>query len=201
MQRIKIVSVMAMLIAGFFFLKHLNAHANAPQEHENPQQSYARARSLSSGPQRPQSTDLDAAADAADVVDRAPEIQATRRISIPFGFQTPLPVLADGRDVLASGHGGCTAEEQVTIAITITQSTSGAVATGEKVQTCTGELQLWDAAVSSDTTSSFTNGAAEACGLATTRNGGYVTDTFDWCRDVDLLRLEQRIFLPSILKP
>ena len=55
----------------------------------------------------------------------------------------PLPIQAAGRLVVASRHGGCTADEQVTVAITITQSTSGAIATGETGQTCTGKLQNW----------------------------------------------------------
>jgi hypothetical protein len=130
-----------------------------------------------------------------------PEIRATLRISIPYGFDTPLPVLAEGRDVIASGHGGCTADEQVTVAVTITQSTSGAIATGQTQQTCTGELQTWSVRVTANTTATLATAPGEACGLASTREGGYVTDTYDWCKDVDLLRLDQRVFLPVNISP
>ncbi|MGD8791063.1 MAG: hypothetical protein PVF47_00815 [Anaerolineae bacterium] len=138
--------------------------------------------------------------DTGDITEDAPAINATRRISIPYGFESLLPVLEDGRAVLAGGHGGCTEDQQVTIAITITQSISTAVATGTTEQTCTGELQIWRMRAMADTTSSFADGPAEACGLATTRDAGYVTDTYDWCVDVDLIRLDHQIYLPLTAK-
>jgi hypothetical protein len=201
MKRIQNVFFIAALLAGFFLIMHLGARANEAQEQADPNPSFARTVSFSPDNDLLQAKDLDVESGAAYTVDGATAIRATMRISIPYGFETPLPVLADGRDVIASGHGGCTADEQVTIAVTITQSASGAAATGETVQTCTGELQTWSAMVTVDTTSSFASGAAEACGLATTSSGGYVTDSFDWCRDVELLRLERQIFVPVIWKP
>lgn len=196
MKHLQTIIVIVTLIAGVFIPKPLNAQANAPPISVNFQRTFARVVFI---PLRyhayanPQSLSL-------RTIDEAPLIRATRRISIPFGFETPLPVLSEGRDVVASGHGGCTADEQVTVAITITQSASGAVATGELAQTCSGELQTWYFRVTADTPDSFTNAAAEACGLATTRDGGYVTGTFDWCKDVELVLLEPRLYLPMILK-
>lgn len=128
-------------------------------------------------------------------------IHSTQRISIPYGFDTPLPVIDAGRKVVVSGHGGCTAGEQVTVAITVTQASGGAVATGQKEQVCSGELQTWSGIATAVSSSSFANGPAESCGLATTRDNGYVTDTFAWCKDVDLVALTQEIYLPAVLHP
>jgi hypothetical protein len=74
------------------------------------------------------------------------------------------------------------------------------MATGEKVQDCTGELQTWSALTTAATSDLFVNGAAEACGFATTREGEYVTDTFTWCKDVDLIALNEQTYLPIIAK-
>jgi len=125
----------------------------------------------------------------------------TRRISVPFGFDTPLPVIGAGRKVVVSGHGGCTAGEEVTVAITVTQTSSGAVATGQEQQLCSGELQTWSSVATAVSATVFANGPAESCGLATTRANGYVTDTFEWCKDVDLVALTQEAYLPAVFYP
>lgn len=131
-----------------------------------------------------------------------PALRVSRRISIPYGFDTPLPVLASGREILASGHGGCTAAEQVTVAITVTQSLgSPVIATGELVQTCTGELQLWQQIATTEPGSSLGDGPAEACGVATTRADGLVTDSYQWCKAVDLITVEPRNYLPLLIYP
>ncbi|MGD2048721.1 MAG: hypothetical protein PVH03_04465 [Chloroflexota bacterium] len=180
------------------FIKHANAQGNVGRD-IYPVHSYIS--SLPADPHPVEPLESEADSDPVSVVDRSPSIQATYRISIPYGFDTPLPVLADGREVVASGHGACTAGEQVTVAITVTQTTSGAVATGENQHTCTGQLQNWSSVVTVDTTSSLTAGPAEACGFATARDGMDITDTFEWCKDVDLIELNQRVHLPAIIKP
>ncbi len=129
------------------------------------------------------------------------ELYSTRRISVPFGFDTPLPVIDAGRNVVVSGHGGCTDGEQVTVAITVTQTSSSAVATGQHEQQCNGGLQTWSSVVTAVSTSSFGDGPAETCGLATTRDNGAVTDTFEWCKDVDLVTLTPAAFLPMVFQP
>jgi hypothetical protein len=128
-------------------------------------------------------------------------IQPRLFISIPFGINPTLPVLDTGQEVMVSGHGGCTQDELVTVVLTVTQSTSGAVATGQKELTCTGEPQTWSAPVTAESTTSFATNPAEACGTATTYDGIYQTDTFDWCRDVDLIRMDHSDYLPMIVKP
>ncbi len=115
-----------------------------------------------------------------------PQILATNRISIPFGIEPTLPLDIDGQTVLVRGHGGCTEDELVTVAITLTHSTSYNQARGEQVEICTGDLQHWHLDVSTDSSMPLTAGSAEACGLATTRADGEVTDSYAWCREVNL---------------
>jgi hypothetical protein len=83
----------------------------------------------------------------------------------------------------------------------VTQSATTAQATGETGQTCTGELQTWSLTVMADTVSSFAAGPAQACGLAVTSQGGYETDRFEWCRDIDLVTFDYQIYLPLVLGP
>lgn len=130
----------------------------------------------------------------------SPAIRPTYRISIPYGFQANLPVMNVGQQTIrASGHGGCTAGEHVTVAITVTQAISGAIATGENEHTCTGELQMWTSVITADTPTPFVAGAAQACGFATSYDGIYVSDTFDWCRDVSLFIVSDQIYIPLLM--
>lgn len=115
-----------------------------------------------------------------------PRILATNRISIPFGIEPTLPLDITGQTVQVRGHGGCTEDELVTVAITVTHSTSYNQARGQQVETCTGDLQHWHLDVSTDSSMPLTAGSAEACGLATTRADGEVTDSYAWCRKVNL---------------
>ena len=112
-----------------------------------------------------------------------PAIQNTERISIPFGITDTLPLRDNGQSVVVIGHGSCTAGETVAVAITVTQSATGASATGQTVQNCAGEetLQVWSL-LAMTTGVALQAGQAEVCGVATTSAGGSVTDTFDWCR-------------------
>lgn len=47
--------------------------------------------------------------------------------NVPQDVNSPLPVLESGQEVIVSGHGGCTKDELVTVVLTVTQTTSGAV--------------------------------------------------------------------------
>lgn len=125
-------------------------------------------------------------------------IRATERISIPYGFASTLPLSIDGQNVYAIGHGGCTENEEVTVAVTVTQSATGVVATGQWQGTCTGELQHWIADAAVVAGDAFEAGAAEVCGLATTRSEGEVTDTDEWCPE-DGVTLTWRAYVPAIL--
>jgi hypothetical protein len=128
-----------------------------------------------------------------DTSDSEPALRAPERISIPYGFADHLP-LAAGTIVTASGHGGCTEGEVVTIDVTITQTIGGPAATGQTEQTCTGELQTWDVVATAAPGAGLVDGPATACGLATTRDQyGAETDTYAWCKAVTL---NWQLYLP-----
>jgi hypothetical protein len=127
-------------------------------------------------------------------------IRAPRRISIPFGIAPILPIVNEGRDVVVAGHGGCSAGEMVTIAISITQHGTGAVATGEIVEPCTGVEQQWQLTAAAIISPSFVAGPADACGTATTRLGDEITDAESWCRAEPalLVELDLHLYLPLV---
>ncbi|MDX1664079.1 MAG: hypothetical protein R3272_09810 [Candidatus Promineifilaceae bacterium] len=127
-----------------------------------------------------------------------PSIQSTNRISIPYGITGTLPLRDRGNGVLVGGHGGCTPGEIVTVVVTVTQP-YGATAVGQTEQTCTGELQRWQLPATTITSVRLQAGPAEACGLATTRDAGEVTATFDWCR-ADPATLAWFNYLPIMVK-
>jgi hypothetical protein len=124
------------------------------------------------------------------------EIQSTRRISIPFGIATPLMLRDLGRSVLVAGHGGCTAAQQVTVQVTLTQTATAALATGQTEEVCTGELQSWSSIAVDTTGVRLVAEPAQVCGVAETREGDSLTDRFAWCRDVDLV---YGLYLPLAL--
>jgi hypothetical protein len=127
-----------------------------------------------------------------------PFIRPTLLISIPFGLE-PSPHLGnDGGPIFVDGHGGCTAGEIVGIQVTVTQSTTGALATGDTQEICTGELQQWSVRAAADGADRFAAGPARACGVATTRSEGQITDTFEWCRDITLV---YAVYLPIVPGP
>lgn len=117
----------------------------------------------------------------------ARSIAATRMISVPFGFSETLLLNVDQQAVQVSGPGACAAGQQFTVAISITQSLSGATANGQVDGTCSGADDQGFAGSASVTSGPpLALGAAQACGLATTSDSGGMTDQMQWCRDVVL---------------
>jgi hypothetical protein len=127
-------------------------------------------------------------------------IQATARISIPFRFSGRMPILAEGSELLAGGQGACTAGESVRVSFVISVPFGGLGNQGAWSETCTGRLQDWSAQVAATTGSAFVPGEAEVCGEATTLAEGYVTDSATWCEEVELVALDQALYLPLSLR-
>lgn len=133
--------------------------------------------------------------------DDGPIIQATERISIPYGFSGNLLLGYNNAAVVASGEGACTDGETITIAFTITQAANNTTAMGVWNGDCTGDLQTWTSSANATPSPNFSAGPAEACAFAETFDDqDDVTDSQDWCDPV-MLTTTQSVFLPYIVKP
>ena len=187
MKTLSITFIFVVLIAGAFIETALGKVQ--PESHNHPE------RSISHPLPPPHLSSQQVTGNAANDADGRIGIQATGRISIPFGIAPTLPLFDDGEKVLVSGHGGCTAGETVSVVISVTQTT-GASAVGQTDEICTGVLQQWNLMATATAATNLEATEAEACGVAVTRSDGSVTDSFDWCRDVALASLHY--YLPII---
>lgn len=142
---------------------------------------------------RPAAPATQAQSDAGE--DGLPDIQAPQLISIPYGFDSPLGLVDDGEAIRVSGFGGCTAGQDVTVAMTITQSSTGAMASGEWNGTCTGQNQTWRQVIFAAGSPAFETGDADATGFTTTRDDGAITGTDIWTPTVQLV---EPLHLPTI---
>jgi hypothetical protein len=130
-----------------------------------------------------------------DEPSKQPEIGSSRRISIPYGIASPLPLLAGGSQVVVTGHGGCPLGETVTIVISITQPATGAAASGETGAVCTGAEERYLLLATTTTSATLQPGPGEACGVATMRSGDEIMEVEEWCRAEPALLVEHDEFL------
>lgn len=126
------------------------------------------------------------------------DIQVTERFSIPFGFEGNLTLTDNGDSVVATGEGACKDGEAITIAFTVTQSTSGGSVNGLWDGTCTGAVQTWTHLPEAMSSPKLSEGPATACAFAETSANGGVTDTQDWCDPVTLV--SNKLYLPRVLE-
>lgn len=134
-----------------------------------------------------------------DSDDGGRSVRATERISIPYGFDATLPLTDDGGSVVASGLGACTDGQSITISFTVTQSSTGATATGVWNGDCTGDVQTWTGEGATATPSpNLAGGTATACAFAETSDEEGVTDAQEWC---DPVIVGEAVLMPVIQKP
>jgi len=100
----------------------------------------------------------------------------------------PVAVVADnGRDVIVTGPIACTAGERAYLRVTVTQRSTGAVAEGRTLLTCTETTQRWEAHASTRGRETFAEGPATATALARTTERGETTDAHQWLVDITLV--------------
>ncbi len=172
------IFIIAVLIASALSIKTAQGKVQ-PESHDHPERRPAHP--LSPPHLASPATDIAASDDVNDSI----VIQATNRISIPFGIAPILPLHGGGEKVFVNGHGGCAVGETVSVVVTVTQTT-GASAVGQTEETCTGIQQYWSLTATATTATNLQPTDAEACGVAVTRLDGSATDSFEWCRDVVL---------------
>jgi hypothetical protein len=96
-------------------------------------------------------------------------------------------ITSDGRHVLVSGPVSCTEGEKISIEVTLTQRSTGAVAEGVWQGSCTGERQQWSLKATTEGKNTFEEGSAEAVALGITKDHGEVTDAHQWFRSIRLV--------------
>ncbi|HYX25085.1 MAG TPA: hypothetical protein VFC23_13110 [Thermoanaerobaculia bacterium] len=101
----------------------------------------------------------------------------------------PVAVVADnGRDVIVTGPLSCTAGERAYLRVTVTQRSTGAVAEGRTLLTCTESTQPWEVHASTQGTEIFEEGPATVTAVARTTERGETTDAHQWLVDLALVR-------------
>jgi hypothetical protein len=89
-------------------------------------------------------------------------------------------VTDDGRQIIATGPIACTGGENVYLRVTVTQRSTGAVAEGRTLLTCTGDTQYWEVHASVLGQEPFQEGPATAVALARTTDRGASDDADQW---------------------
>lgn len=97
-------------------------------------------------------------------------------------------VTDDGRHVIVTGPIECTEGQKAYGRATVTQRTTGAVAEGRTMITCTGVAQQWEIHAAPQGKESFTEGPATVVGLARTTDRGDTDDSHQWLVNVTLVR-------------
>jgi len=95
-------------------------------------------------------------------------------------------IAANGRRLIVSGPIQCTAGERVSIRVTVTQRSTGAIAEGSVVGVCTGNIDRWEVQATTRGKEAFQEGAATAVAIATTTTGGQTTDAHQWLVNMTL---------------
>jgi hypothetical protein len=94
----------------------------------------------------------------------------------------------DGTHVMATGPFVCTAGERHHLRVTVTQRSTGAVAEGFALATCTGGDQQWEVEAVARGRERFEEGPATAVALGRTTFRRATTDAHQWLVDITLIR-------------
>jgi hypothetical protein len=100
----------------------------------------------------------------------------------------PVATVADnGRHIIVAGPVACTQNERAYLRVTVTQRSTGAVAEGRTLITCTEGTQQWEAHASTLGREIFEEGPATAVALARTAERGETTDAHQWLVNITLV--------------
>ena len=100
----------------------------------------------------------------------------------------PVAIVSDdGRQIIATGPFECTQGERYHLRLTVTQRSTGAVAEGRTLDTCTGGAQQWEVEASIRGKETFEEGAATAVAVGRTTDRGETTDAHQWLINITLV--------------
>jgi hypothetical protein len=101
----------------------------------------------------------------------------------------PVAIVTDnGRHIIATGPIACTESQRAYLRVTVTQRSTGAVAEGRTLITCTGDTQQWEIHASTQGKEAFEEGPATAVAIARTTDRGDTDDAHQWLVAITLVR-------------
>ncbi len=92
----------------------------------------------------------------------------------------------NGRLVTVTGPMTCDGGQRIEMRVTVTQRSTGAVAEGRAVLTCTGSSQQWEIRAATQGAKTFVAGPAVATAVATASTGGDTDDAHQWLVNITL---------------
>jgi hypothetical protein len=101
----------------------------------------------------------------------------------------PVATVTDnGHHLIVTGPIGCTESQRAYLRVTVTQRSTGAVAEGRTMITCTGATQQWEVHAATQGNEAFTEGPATVVASARTTDRGATDDAHQWLVNVTLVR-------------
>src|SRR6266567_2050943 len=101
----------------------------------------------------------------------------------------PVAIVTDnGRHISVTGPLACSGSEPAYLRVTVTQRSTGAVAEGSALITCTTDIQQWAVYASTQGNATFQEGPAVAVALGHTTDRGNTDDANQWLVNIALVR-------------
>ncbi len=113
-------------------------------------------------------------------------VLARRKISIPFGIDTPLALREEGQLVIVTGHTECPEEGTFELRVQVKQKSSKGIAMGQTSGVCDENVGQWQADAWAVDAKQLTEGEAQVCAVAVVHfDKGAATRR--WCKTVRLV--------------
>jgi len=97
-------------------------------------------------------------------------------------------VTDNGRQIMLTGPHRCDQIQRGDLRVTVTQRSTGALAEGHTVITCTADEQQWELRASTQGKKTFEAGPAIAVAVASTSSAGDTDDAHQWLVSITLVR-------------
>jgi hypothetical protein len=108
---------------------------------------------------------------------------------VVFNTIDPVATVTDnGRQIVVTGPITCDGNQRADLRVTVTQRSTGAVAEGRAVITCTGAEQQWEVRAPTQGKEMFEAGPATAVAVASTSSAGDTDDAHQWLVNITLVR-------------
>ena len=96
-------------------------------------------------------------------------------------------VADDDRHLVVTGPLACTAGERAYLRVTVTQRETGAIAEGNTLVLCTGDVRQWEVHATVQGAETLQQGSATAVASARTTTHGDTTDSHQWLVNITLV--------------